>query len=475
MSDVRALLRQQRAARRIDHPHAVYSDSGKLTCAVCRDLVRPESAWDDHLQSALHRQNTRALHTQTPRTTLSAKPDLAPDGDHAAPLDAEAVQTDAQIPQKRRFGETETNGDVEMDSDAEDGGPSRKKQHRPSVGGSGAVRASVEIKNPVEAVEQPLSGSRKGSEPRKLSLSTPQQLTPPLGRRSSGTPAQGVEMSIPSRPATPNTHKDSFLGGSNSSTGGRTSASSTPKIVPLGRSPLIPPGIFDAAPALAVQPEAAASASGMLNDAVNADSATNLHAEATSARGISQAAIDEDEWAAFEAEVVNAPSAEALKGKPAMTDGLVASAGAVSSGDLATAGTGNDADDERAQRRAAEEAQLEDEKAEATRALQDELEDMQELESRVQKLKEKREALRKRTTIQPSDNPSVASLASMDDAAVRQPLVAMIDKDNIRRQLAASHNAEDKKKRQSAASSIDGDDDEDEDEEDTDWNAFRFK
>ncbi|CAK7269186.1 hypothetical protein SEPCBS57363_003473 [Sporothrix epigloea] len=477
MADVRALLQQQRAARRINHPHAVYSDSGKLSCAVCRELVRPESAWDEHLQGTLHRQNKRALHTETARIETSANPDFAPDVDHSALPSTEQTQRHDQTTQKRRHSETEVNGDVDMDSDAEDGGPARKKQHRPSVGSSGTLKQSIEIKSSVETVEKPLSGSRKGSEPRKLSLSTPQQLTPPLGRRSSGTPAQGVEMSIPSRPATPITHRDSFVGGSNSSTGGRNSAASTPKNVPLGRSPLIPHEASGPVPAPAIQPEAVASASGSLNSAVNGDSAA-LRAESTSALGISQADIDEDEWAAFEAEVVNAPSAEEVRGKPDMSGGLglVASTAAVSAGDLATAGTGNDKDDERVKRRVAEEAQVEDEKAEATRALEEELEDMQELESRVQKLKEKREALRNRSTSQSGNSTSLAPPGSIDNVATHRPSVTMIDKENIRQQLAASYNTETRKSRQAAASSnADEEDDDEEDEEDTDWDVFRFK
>ncbi|CAK7235313.1 hypothetical protein SBRCBS47491_009251 [Sporothrix bragantina] len=481
MADVRALLRQQRTQRRIDHPHAVYSDSGKLSCAVCGELVRPESAWDDHLRGALHRQNVRALHTQTAGADTSASPDLP----STASIPTQKTQSQTQTTQKRRHSETEDDGDVEMGSDGEEDGPSRKKQHRPSMGDS--VKPTIEIKSPVQTVEKQLPGSRKGSgsEPRKLSLSTPQQLTPPLGRRSSGTPAQGVEMSIPSRPATPIVHRDSFLGGSsngdsNSGTGGLTSAASTPKIAPLGRSPLIPHEVSSAtAPLPAILPDAAASASGSLLNAVNGNGVSTTKstvAEATSALGISQAQIDEDEWAAFEAEVVNAPTAEAPRGKPDMNGGLVASAGAVSAEDLATAGTGNEEEDERAKRRAAEEAELEDEKAEATRALVEEFEDMQELESRVQKLKEKREALRNHnTTAQPSNALSLAPPAIIDDAAARRPSATMIDKENIRQQLAASHSAAGGKGQQAAAASDDEEDDEDEDEEDADWDAFRFK
>ncbi len=52
--------------------------------------------------------------------------------------------------------------------------------------------------------------------------------------------------------------------------------------------------------------------------------------------------------------------------------------------------------EERARRRAMADVQMEDEKEEATRALEDEFDEMEELEARVRRLKEKREALRNR-------------------------------------------------------------------------------
>ncbi|KAL1898473.1 hypothetical protein Sste5346_003376 [Sporothrix stenoceras] len=482
MADVRALLRQQRTARRIDHPHAIYSDSGKLSCAVCREQVRPESAWDDHLRSAQHRQKVRAVQALQSHTIKDAETTAAPTNGH-----------DTTHTQKRRHSETEDDGDVEMDSDGNGGNenePLRKKQHRsaePAYLPAGVKptveKPTIEIKSPIE---EPSPPPGKGHEPRKLSLSTTPQLTPPLGRRSSGTPAQGVEMRIPSRPATPIAIKDSFLGGggsgsgSGSNSGGLPSAASTPKIAPLGRSPLIP----QEAQATAILPGAAAalSASGPLNDVVNGSKSTTRTTttiiEEEAAPGVAQAEIDEYEWAAFEAEVVNAPVPPTTGGmRPDMNGGLVASAPAVSAEELAVV---EGDDEERSKRREAEEAKLEDEKEEATRALEDEFEDMQELESRVQKLKEKRELLRNQASRQElrprqASAASAASAATLappavldsDAAAVRRPSATMIDKENIRQQLAATA-----AKGQPAEES----DDEDEDDEDEgDWDAFRFR
>ncbi|ERT02436.1 uncharacterized protein SPSK_05239 [Sporothrix schenckii 1099-18] len=503
MADVRALLRQQRTARRIDHPLAVYSDSGKLSCAVCREPVRPESAWDDHLRSAQHRQKVRAVQALQSNTVNDGPEATAPAAANAANGHSDAAPI---LAHKRRYSETEDDGDVDMGSDGDGGSvgnedePSRKKQHRAELppGVKPTVeKPTIEIKSPIEGREAE-SGRAHGHEPpRKLSLSTTPQLTPPLARRSSGTPAQGVEMRIPSRPATPIAIKDSFLGGgsgvsnnnngntsgsnSGSNSGGLPSAASTPKMAPLGRSPLIPQEAQ----------MAAQSASGPLNDAVNGSNGTTaarpktttkattttIVEEDEAAPGIAQADIDEDEWAAFEAEVVNAPEPRpalpttATGGtgtRPDMNGGLVASAPVVSAQDL-TAVEGDD--DERSKRREAEEAQRMAEKEEATRAREDEFEDMQELESRVQKLKEKREALRSQASqqqLRTTKSTTLAPPAVLSGEATRRLSATMVDKEDIRQQLAATH--------AKSEPAVDEDDvDEDEDEDEADWDAFRFR
>ncbi|KIH88753.1 hypothetical protein SPBR_07154 [Sporothrix brasiliensis 5110] len=508
MADVRALLRQQRTARRIDHPLAVYSDSGKLSCAVCREPVRPESAWDDHLRSAQHRQKVRAVQALQSNTVNDRPEATAPATANAANGHSDAAPI---LAHKRRYSETEDDGDVDMGSDGDGGSdgnedePSRKKQHRaelPAGVKPTVEKPTIEIKSPVEGREAE-SGRAHGHEPpRKLSLSTTPQLTPPLARRSSGTPAQGVEMRIPSRPATPIAIKDSFLGGgsgvsnnnnghtsgsnsgnnSGSNSGGLPSAASTPKTAPLGRSPLIPQEAQ----------MAAQSASGPLNDAVNGSTGTTaarpkttkattttIVEEDEAAPGIAQAAIDEDEWAAFEAEVVNAPAPRpalpttAAGGtRPDMNGGLVASAPAVSAQDL-TAVEGDD--DARSKRREAEEAQRMAEKEEATRALEDEFEDMQELESRVQKLKEKREALRSQASQQQLRTTKSTTLAPpvvLSGEATRQLSATMVDKEDIRQQLAATHA---KGEPDVDEDGEEEDDEDDEDEDEADWDAFRFR
>lgn len=54
MTDVRQLLRAERASRRITHPHASYTSDGKLLCNLCETFVKSETQWQSHLHSTQH-------------------------------------------------------------------------------------------------------------------------------------------------------------------------------------------------------------------------------------------------------------------------------------------------------------------------------------------------------------------------------------------------------------------------------------
>lgn len=54
MADVRSLLKKEQSSRRINHPQASYSDSGKLLCTLCRIPIKTESLWSNHIKSAEH-------------------------------------------------------------------------------------------------------------------------------------------------------------------------------------------------------------------------------------------------------------------------------------------------------------------------------------------------------------------------------------------------------------------------------------
>lgn len=351
MSDVRSLLRQQRASRRIEHPFVAYSDAGKLLCTLCREHIKTESLWDSHVRSDAHKG--RVIKAQS--------------------LNGNGQDEKRQTAPKRKHDEDDespdTNGDVEMEDAA------RRKRSKPET------TTSLQVQE-----------SKVDDEPRD------QALTPPrLTRRTSTalTPSQGVEMQIPSRPATP-AQRD----GSSASIPGTQS-----------------------------NPQISQSAT---TTTLSSHRPSNL---ATDDRPITTAPqVDESEWAAFEADIAATSvsySQDAVISAPAMTAEETAAAA--------------EAEKEEAEkRRARADVDLEDEKEEATRALEEEFEEMEELEARVRRLKEKREALRKR-----------GESFDQDGRPVRP--VGLVNEDKN-------------------GPIIEQDDAEEEDEDDEDdWDGFRFR
>ena len=73
MVDVRSLLRNERAQRRINHPQALYSATGTLECSVCHIPLKSDvEIWEKHLKSTQHamRQERLRLSTsQRPKST----------------------------------------------------------------------------------------------------------------------------------------------------------------------------------------------------------------------------------------------------------------------------------------------------------------------------------------------------------------------------------------------------------------------
>ncbi|KAL8860569.1 MAG: hypothetical protein Q9178_002921 [Gyalolechia marmorata] len=69
MASVRSMLRNERANRRIAHPHLIYSPTGTLICQICHTQTKTEALWDKHLESAQHTTNlqrTREAALATP-------------------------------------------------------------------------------------------------------------------------------------------------------------------------------------------------------------------------------------------------------------------------------------------------------------------------------------------------------------------------------------------------------------------------
>jgi len=378
MADVRALLRQQRTARRIEHPHAAYSEAGKLLCLVCHEHVKTETLWEPHIRGAAHRQRVEAQ----PTNASNANGELLRSANGTAG-------------HKRKLNE-----DEEMTDDVVDEAV-RKKRSKPDM----------------TLAQQPSKEDTKSGNGAK-------PLTPPLTRRQSGTPTIGVEMQIPSRPATPVALRESA---SNQGSGSGASTATTPKNAPLGRSPLIPqePGVA----ALPPRP-----------------SALTEQTQARTATAPVTAPVDDDVWAAFEADLVHGTAGTGTK-RPSVAgfaNDAVISAPAMTAAEAAA----KSKEEEQAKRRALVDIQIEDEREDATRALETEFEVMEELEARARKLRERREALR----IQRGESGSSGVAASASGAKAEKAVAR--GKENA---------------------VLEEDDDDDDDETEDDWVGFRFR
>ncbi|KAK3291232.1 uncharacterized protein B0H64DRAFT_410153 [Chaetomium fimeti] len=391
MADVRALLRQQRAARRIEHPHASYSDAGKLVCTVCSEQVKTESLWDGHLRSAGHRQRLQSIHQSSAKNGSNGYAGFVDQGSE--------VQGSTN---KRKLADS----DDDM-ADTDDTSGSQRKRTKPD--GSPTEHSQQETRTPSKKDDTDKHGK---------------PITPPLTRRTSGTPTAGVEMQIPSRPATP------------SAGGSRTPKATTPKAAPVGRSPLIPD-------------EATASQQDAIRGPRTGAQPTSSTTTTTTAA--TAVPVDEDEWAAFEADLVHErkpahkPTAAATA-TAALDSGAVISAPVMSAAEIAA----KSEEEERAKRRALADIQLEDEKEEATRALENEFEVMEELEARAKRLRERREALR----VQSNGNGGAMEGVVVADAGGKGPAAAANGKENA---------------------AVEEEEEEEDDDDDDDWDGFRFR
>lgn len=365
MADVRSLLRQQRAIRRIEHQHAAYTDSGKLLCTLCREQVKAESLWDSHVQSEAHARRLQGL--------AKANGTLCADAGGAK--------------QKRKLDDDDADGEVH---DA-----IRRKRSR------------------ADLALTPTNGANKGPERRVGSSGSGKDvnMTPPgLFRRASTTPSQGIELQIPSRPATPS-RRDA-------------SASSTPgmPVTPQGSASSMFP-----TPRPAGNPVPGAGG-GQANSTVPQ--------------------VDESEWAAFEADMASESVSydqDAVISAPAMTAEESAAAKALA---------GNDDQSRVAQA----DVDLEAEREEATRTIEDEFQDMHDLEERVRRLKDRREALRRQNEsrgLEAAPKKSSEPTQGLEDAPRE-----VADADARAAGVAAEEEEEYE------------DEDEDEDDE---WDGFRFR
>ncbi|KAH7027995.1 uncharacterized protein B0I36DRAFT_328409 [Microdochium trichocladiopsis] len=444
MADARALLRAHRSENRIKHPQAAYSDAGKLLCKLCHEHIRSESLWDAHTRSANHQTNLKVLQQQQQQQQQAA------------------LSNDSNPSAKRKLDDVEDDDDMDDAADSDEAAASlRAKRSKTGQDGNGSTA------RPPPTLNTNNASAATGATREKT-------ISPPiLGRRASNTPVQGVEIAIPSRPATPLARSDS--------------ATSTPNITiaASSRSPLA--SIEDPAPG-----RAGASGTNNNNNSRGPISIEALQIPSHVSRGVSVSstavqpptplperiapasaaaipAVDESEWAAFEADIASAAaddrpaSASTAPAPVAAASSLYAdatiSAPAMTKAELEA----KSQEEMNEQRKQLLDAQIAGEKEDAARALEEEFDEMEELEGRVKRLKERREQLRKG---------SLANIkASAADAAGEEV--------RVNGKAAMTHAIAEGKENGSAAMQGPGagedEDEDDEDEEEDEWDGFRFR
>lgn len=241
MADVRSLLKNERAARRIQHKYASYSTTGTLICLACHLQLKSETLWEGHLRSAGHKTRVQQLEAEL----QSAKP--------------------SDTTSKKRKASEDDGGEDTL-----------RKRSKPTNG-------------------------------------LPEGFFDPGMEKEASPAIHAVEMQIPSRPATPS--------------------------------------------------------------------------KPTEVAQKVETQVDEDEWAAFEADIATAEA------QVTAANDAVISAPAMTAEDIKK----RTAEEEYNSRKEKQEAEIEGDKEDAARKMEEELEEMESLEARVRKLRAKREELRTTT------------------------------------------------------------------------------
>ncbi|KAK3343106.1 hypothetical protein B0H65DRAFT_540628 [Neurospora tetraspora] len=367
MADVRALLRQQRAARRIEHPHAAYTDAGKLVCVLCREHIKTEALWDGHIRSTGHRQRLQVLQQQQQQQQQQT----------------EAQDEPTDQPHKRKF---DSQDDDEATSPVSTDETDRaSKRTRPNT------------LSPEPGPAPPTSDPADATRP------------PNLTRQQSFTPTAGIELAIPSRPATP------------------ADATTTPK---SAGGPLRP---FSQLSEQHSQPPTSQPTFTPAPLTTTTTTTTTSAPAPTSADApqAPQEQVDDDLWASFEADLLAPPSNKPPAAAAALTEGeAVISAAPVSAAEAASAAAKSH-DEEQSRRQAAKDVEIEDEREEATRALETEFE----------------------------GKTSAAAAA----------VLAALGKENAASGIAAKGKVVEEEEEEEE------EEDDDEDEDEDDWDGFRFR
>ena len=168
MADVRSMLRSERVARRLNHPHLAYSTTNTLVCLVCHIQLKSEALWNKHLDSGQH-----AMRLQRIRDNALGRPPGAP---------PPTENKEDQLPDS-------TNGSKKRKADGMNG--DTRKKSKPGNGVPSGFFDEEALYQDQSSDSEPQQGSRVHL--RQLSDSLP---------TTSAKPSSSIQVQNPSPPTT---------------------------------------------------------------------------------------------------------------------------------------------------------------------------------------------------------------------------------------------------------------------------------
>lgn len=140
MTDVRSLLKNERATRRIDHPQASYTVTGTLECSVCKLPIKSDiDVWNKHIKSTQHAMRAERLRVSTKQS--AAPPTQS--------VPATANKEPSKESKKRKANDDEDNADSRKRTRPEDLDPGRLTKRKVSFD----EPLDMDIKSPTKPTE----------------------------------------------------------------------------------------------------------------------------------------------------------------------------------------------------------------------------------------------------------------------------------------------------------------------------------
>ncbi|GAA5985427.1 hypothetical protein JCM10908_006970 [Rhodotorula pacifica] len=115
MSSLKSMMAAKKAQHRITASHAKYSNSGQLSCTLCRLNIKHESLWGAHVQSKAHRVNVQKLEAEQQQAAERASAKRRREDDDEG-LDGDADQESGDAAASKRAREDEDGGDSRLPS-----------------------------------------------------------------------------------------------------------------------------------------------------------------------------------------------------------------------------------------------------------------------------------------------------------------------------------------------------------------------